>query len=395
MEHLRRFSLSLALFSLLSVQAADLYVSPAGKDDNPGTAVAPFSSLAAARNAARALAGKEAVTVHVADGIYYLSETLVFTPADSGSEKFPVIYQATHEGKAVLSGGLRLELKWEPQPDGIFKASTPGDLAIDQLFIDGTRQRMARYPNFDPAKTTAAYQGFAADAFSKERAAKWADPTGGYIHAMHSARWGGYHYRITGKGADGNITYEGGWQNNRQMGMHKDFRMVENIREELDAPGEWFHDSKNRTLYFMPEAGMDLAKAAVEVVRLRHLVEFMGTSQQTVKHITLKGFTYRHTARTFMDTKEPLLRSDWAIYRGGAVYLTGTESIRILDSEFDQVGGNAVFVNNYNRRTLIKGCHIHNTGGSGICFVGDPDAVGFPLFEFGQCNDLTIIDRTP
>jgi hypothetical protein len=395
MKHLCRFSLPLAFFSLLSAEAADLYVSPAGKNDNPGTAVAPFSSLAAARDAARTLAGKEAVTVHVADGIYYLPETLVFSPVDSGSEKFPVIYQATHEGKAVLSGGLKLDLKWQAETGGIYKAATPDGLKIDQLFIDGNRQRMARYPNFDPAKTTAAYQGFAADAFSKERAAKWADPTGGYIHAMHSARWGGYHYRITGKGVDGTITYEGGWQNNRQMGMHKDFRMVENIREELDAPGEWFHDSKNSTLYFMPEVGMDLAKAAVEVVRLRHLVEFIGTSRQTVKHITLKGFTYRHTARTFMDTKEPLLRSDWAIYRGGAVYLTGTESVRILDSEFDQVGGNAVFVNNYNRRTLIKGCHIHNTGGSGICFVGDPDAVRDPLFEYGQTHDLTRIDRTP
>ena len=106
---------------------------------------------------------------------------------------------------------------------------------------------MARYPNYDASKKTAAYQGFAADAFSKERAANWADPTGGYIHAMHRARWGGYHYQITGKDDQGNVTYEGGWQNNRQMGMHKQFRMVENIFEELDATGEWFHDAKNNT----------------------------------------------------------------------------------------------------------------------------------------------------
>ena len=52
-----------------------------------------------------------------------------------------------------------------------------------------------------------------------------------------------------------------------------------------------------------------------------------------------------------MDTKEPMLRSDWAIYRGGAFMLTGTEDVQILDCEFDQVGGNAIFVNNYNRGT--------------------------------------------
>ena len=378
-----------------TIWSAEIYVSPTGADGNPGTRSAPFKSLTAARNAARRLAGKKAVNVTVADGLYYLPETLVFTPADSGSENNPVIYQAANEGKAIISGGLRLDLKWEAMADGIFKATTPAGLAIDQLFIDGGRQRMARYPNFDPAKTTAAYQGFSADAFSNERAAKWADPAGGYIHAMHSQRWGGYHYRITGKNPDGSVAYEGGWQNNRQMGMHSEFRMVENIFEELDAPGEWFHNAKNHTLYFKPEAAMDLAKANVEVVRLRHLVEFQGSSKQAVKHITLKGFTYRHAARTFMDAKEPLLRSDWTIYRGGAVLLTGTENVSILDSEFDQVGGNAVFVNNYNRRTLVKGCHIHDAGGSGVCFVGDPAAVRDPLFEYAQTNDLAKIDRTP
>ena len=391
---LRHSALLLAIHFACSAHAADLHVSPTGKEGNLGTQAAPFKHLLAARDAARKFAGKEIVRIHVADGLYYLPETWVFTAADSGSEKFPIIYQAVNEGKAVLSGGLKLDLKWEASAGGIFKAATPAGLVIDQLFIDASRQRMARYPNFDAQKTTAAYQGFSADAFSNERAAKWADPAGGYIHAMHVSRWGGYHYRITGKNPDGSIAYEGGWQNNRQMGMHNEFRMVENIFEELDAPGEWFHNAKSNTLYFKPEPGMDLAKANVEVVRLRHLVEFKGSSKPAVKHITLKGFTLRHAARTFMDTKEPLLRSDWAIYRGGAILLTGTENVSILDCEFDQVGGNAVFINHYNRRALVKGCHIHDAGGSGVCFVGDPAAVRDPLFEYAQTNDLTKIDRT-
>ena len=378
----------------LSAHALDLHVSPAGKDANPGTEGSPFASLSAARDAARKVVGKEAVTIHVGDGIYHLPETLVFTPADSGSPEFPVVYRAVNEGRAVLSGGSELKLDWKPYRDGIFQAVTPQGLEIDQLFINGKAQRMARYPNFDASKKTDAYQGYSADAFSKERAAKWANPAGGYIHAMHTSRWGGYHYRMTGKDAEGNVTYEGGWQNNRQMGMHKDFRMVENIFEELDAPGEWFHDHKTSTLYFLPEQGTDLAKAKVEVVRLRHLVEFAGTQEKPVKHITLRGFTVRHAARTFMDCKEPLLRSDWTIYRGGAFLLTGTEDIDIRDCEFDQVGGNAIFVNNYNRRVLIKGCHIHDAGASGVCFVGDPAAVRDPLFEYNQSQDLTKVDPT-
>lgn len=384
---------------LLLIQAssfsADFYVSPNGIDANSGSESEPLASFAAARNAARKYVGKEAVTVHVADGTYYLPATLVFTPEDSGSKDHPVLYAAQTEGGAVLSGGSELKLSWEPHEAGIFKAQTPAGLQIDQLFIDGRNQRMARYPNYDASKKAEPYQGFAGDAFAKERAANWADPTGGYIHAMHRAGWGGYHYLITGKGDDGEVTYEGGWQNNRRMGMHQDHRMAENIFEELDAPGEWFHNANKSTLYYKPEPDTDLSKVKVEVVRLRHLIEFQGSAKSPVKFITLQGFTVRHAARTFMDCKEQLLRSDWAIYRGGAFVLTGTEDVSILDCEFDQVGGNAVFVNNYNRRVLVKGCHIHDTGASGVCFVGDPNAVRNPLFEYGQKNDLTTIDRTP
>lgn len=379
----------------VSLPALDLHVAPHGDDRHAGTAAAPFATLGAARDAARQVAGAAPVTIHVADGVYYLPDTLMLTPADSGRPGAPVVYRAVNEGRAVLSGGLKLGLVWQAHRDGIFKAPTPDGLAIDQLFINGRRQHMARYPNFDPDLKTAAYQGFAADAISKERAARWANPAGGYIHAMHRARWGGYHYRITGKNPDGSLNYEGGWQNNRQMGMHQEFRMVENIFEELDAPGEWFHNAATRTLYFKPPAGVDLTTATVEVVRLPHLVELRGTQSSPVRFITLQGFVFRHAARTFMDTREPLLRSDWTIYRGGAVTLAGTEDVSILDSEFDQIGGNAVFVSRYNRRVLVRGCHIHDAGASGVCFVGDPAAVRNPLFEYKQTHDLAQIDRTP
>jgi hypothetical protein len=386
--------LALATFAW-PAPAAELHVSPAGKDTNTGAAESPFATLGAARDAAREFAGKEPITIHVADGIYSLPETLVFQPEDSGTKENPILWRAVNEGKAIVSGGRKLQLDWKPWRDGILRAATPAGMTIDQLFIDGRRQHMARYPDFDPAKKTAAYQGFAEDAISNERATRWANPAGGYIHAMHKARWGGYHYRITGKNPDGSLAYEGGWQNNRQMGMHAKFRMVENIFEELDAPGEWFHNAESNVLFYQPHPGTDMAAAVVEVVELARLVDFRGSLDTPVKFIRMQGFTFRHTARTFMETREPLLRSDWTIYRGGAVTLTGTEDIAILDCTFDQPGGNGIFVNHYNRRALIKGCHIHDAGASGVCFVGDPSAVRNPLFEYAQTQDLQTIDRTP
>jgi hypothetical protein len=147
-------------------------------------------------------------------------------------------------------------------------------------------------------------------------------------------------------------------------------------------------------LYFYPPDGLDLAKAAVEIVRLRHLIEFRGTQAQPVKFVTLRGFTFRHAARKFMDTKEPLARSDWKIYRGGAVFLNGTEDCAIADCAFDQVGGNTIFVNDYNRRVAIRGCLIADSGVSGVAFVGDPEAARSPLLAH-QRQAYESIDKTP
>lgn len=249
------------------VSAAEIHVSPTGDDDNSGTADQPLQTFAAAQQAARKTK-TQAVLFHA--GTYYLPEPIVITAEDSG-----INYAAAPGETVVLSGGSRLDLQWKPGRGGILQAETPAGLTIDQLFVDGRRQHMARYPNYDPDARP--YNGAAADAFSPERAARWADPTGGFIHAMHRAHWGGYHYRITGKNEKNEVAYEGGWQNNRQMGMHKRDRFVENIFEELDAPGEWFHNAQTSTLYFYPPPDVDLDQATVEVVRLRHLIEFQGS----------------------------------------------------------------------------------------------------------------------
>ncbi|MEI7730418.1 MAG: PDZ domain-containing protein [Verrucomicrobiota bacterium] len=383
--------ISLAL--QVSLSATQFYVSPTGNDANSGTKEQPFATLTRAQQAARSIKRDSPITVYLRSGIYYLPATLKFTAEDSGTATAPVIYMAAEGETPVISGGQKLALTWEPYRNGIMKAKVPSDFTSDQLFVNGERQNMARYPNFDPQVRH--FNGFAADAFSPERAARWADPRGGYIHAMHRAEWGDFHYVITGKGPDNKVTYEGGWQNNRRMGMHNQHRMVENIFEELDVPGEWFHDAKTGTLYFYPPPGLDLAKATVEAVRLRHLVEFLGTMDKPVKFVTLRGLTFRHAARTFMDNKEQLLRSDWTTYRGGAVFINGTEDCTLEDCFLDQVGGNAVFVNNYNRRVTVRGCHIANAGANGVAFVGDPQAVRNPLFEYNERQDFSAIDKTP
>jgi len=374
--------------------AVEYYVSPKGADANAGTRQQPFATLDRARAAvSQRTARNEPVHVYLDSGTYYLPDTLIFQAADSGTKDAPVTYAPAPGAQVIISGGQKLSLAWTPYKDGIMQAKVPDGLTADQLFVNGQRQIMARYPNYDPA--AAQFNGSAADAFSPARAARWADPAGGYMHAMHASLWGDYSWQITGKDAQNNLTYVGGWQNNRPGPMHRQYRFVENIFEELDAPNEWFLNTKTATLYYYPPKDVKIDSATVETVRLRHLVEFRGTQKEPVRFITLRGFTFRQAARTFMDNKEPLLRSDWTTYRGGAIFFNGAEDCALESSTIDQVGGNAVFVNKYNRRIAIRNSIISEAGGNGVAFVGGPDAVRSPLFRYENVQDLSKIDRTP
>jgi len=53
---------------LTPVSAAEFHVAPTGDDSHPGTAAKPFRTISAARDAARRFAGKEPITVSLADG---------------------------------------------------------------------------------------------------------------------------------------------------------------------------------------------------------------------------------------------------------------------------------------------------------------------------------------
>ncbi|NQU20651.1 MAG: PDZ domain-containing protein [Candidatus Nealsonbacteria bacterium] len=389
-----------AIFAAAHVAATepkyDLFVAPDGDDAGPGTIDRPLATLAKARDAVRQLKKTATGPIRVAirGGTYYLAEPVVFTPGDSGTEKAPIVYVAYHNETSVISGGAKLDLQWKPYRDGILQAAVPAGMAdFDQLFCNGRKQRMARYPNFDPQAKY--FGGFAADCISPERAKRWADPAGGFVHAMHRAHWGDFHYEITGVDDDGNVKLEGGYQNNRRMGMHGQHRFVENIFEELDVPGEWFLDKQKKIVYFFPPNGIDPNRATIEVARLRHLFEFRGSMDKPVRHITLSGLTLRHTRRTFMEIKEQLLRSDWCIYRGGAVLMEGVEECTVGHCFFDAVGGNGVFVSNYARGVTVTGCKITEAGGNGVCFVGDPAAVRSPSFEYHEFVPLEKMDTTP
>lgn len=325
------------------------------------------------------------ITIHISEGEYRLESPLKITP-DLNFIKIV----GDGSDKVTIKGSKQLKPNWEKYDEHIWVSKMPDNTNFDQLFVNGIRQNLARYPNYD--ENGGYWQGHAADAISVERLRSWSKPIGAIVHVMHAGEWGGFHYTISGINEKGEPTLSGGHQNNRPSGMHEKYRMVENVFEELDSPSEWYYDKDSKKLYYWPEAGVDIQNTIVEGVHLKHLVEIIGEEKLPVKGVSIEGVHFEHTQRTIMEDYEPLLRSDWTIYRGGALFIEGTEDITVKDCEFSNLGGNVIFVSNYNRNAIITGNHIHDCGASAISFVGSPTAVRSPSFQYNEFVPITEMD---
>jgi len=285
------------------------------------------------------------------------------------------------EKNTVMQGCVSIN-DWTDEGDGVFSASTEYD--ADALYIDGEKYQMARFPKYNP--DIKIFGGFSRDVLSRAKADEWKNPIGAYIHAMHLHNWGGYSYEVTGKDENGNLTYIGGWQNNRQMGMHSDFKYIENVREEMTEPGEWYFDKENKRVYVILKDGHSLDNA--EICVNSSFFIFKGC-----KNVSVENIKIRRAKRTFMLTNEPLLRSDWTIYRGGAIYFTNSSDCSISKCSLFDIGTNGVFVDGKNNKITVSRCHFKDLGASGVCFVGKPSSVRSPLFEATKSQSFFDIDK--
>lgn len=343
----------------------------------------------AADHASRFLKSGAKVEVILSDGIHYMDEPLVLGSEYSGQAEAPFTIKALNPRQAILSGAAPAEVKWQKHTDKIWVAEIANS-GFDAVFVDGKRQIRARYPNYDPEIRP--YAGYAKDAIAPERIKTWSNPETGIFHALHSGRWGGWHYDILGRNEDGTLKLSEGTGNNRPSEPHETYRYVENIFEELDAPGEWYFDAKTGHVYLYPRDGVDLNASGFSVSSHENLIELRGTPESPVSHVLIDGLVFQGTKMTFEKTTEPLLRSDWMIHRGGSIVFEGTKNSYVTNSEFKALGGNAVFFSGYNRSSGARGNLIADVGGSGVSVVGKSTAVRSPSFTYTEFVSIEDMD---
>jgi hypothetical protein len=373
---------------------ATFHVNPTGANGD-GSRDHPFGDLVSARDAVRrelSASPGEPIEVELAGGTYYLDRPLQLGPEDSGSAGGEVVWRAAPGSEPVISGGMPLRCQWEVHEGKILKCDVGlqlGGRVFSQLYVNGRRQILARFPNGDsrfPGPTgylevTGADEWphsevyFHPETFTDK---EWSQPEEAILHVFPRNRWGNTQYRVKQVDREKNalILGEGGWQlkniseSSTGIGEGSTF-FVENVFEELDSEGEWYFDSRSGVLYWYPEAGVDSTSAVIEVSLLKHAVEITGAPDNLACHITIEGIRFAHTERTFLEKYEIPSMGDWSIYRGGAVYITDAEVVEVRGCSFDGVGGNGVFVYGRAFRVSVDGCGFTDVGESAVCLTGE------------------------
>ena len=210
-----------------AARAADLYVSPAGQDSNPGTAARPLASLEGARGAIRRLKAARplpagGVTVHVGDGVYSRAGGFVLGEEDSGTAASPITYQARPGGVELVGGRVIRPSDFHTVSDpatvqrldpsargkvvsldlaalGVAHAGPYPDVFSNgggtfELFFNGARMPVSRWPNTGyvtmkrvlvngDAKTPGVFE------YREDRPARWSPSDGVWLRGKWRVGW--------------------------------------------------------------------------------------------------------------------------------------------------------------------------------------------------------------
>ena len=204
-------------------------------------------------------------------------------------------------------------------------------------------------------------------------------PNGPYKHpedatffVWRPARWANWMFNIDSyDAASGEYTFgHGGFQGARGSDSGGDW-FVQNVFEELDAPGEYFFDTREKKLYvFNNESATDYPKGTFIVPQKKILVNVTGTQWKPVKNHKLSGIRFAHSAITYMEPHGVPSAGDWALERMGAVFVEGAENFEASGCDFDRLDGNAVMISGYNRHATIKDSTFQYIGGNAIAAWG-------------------------
>ena len=198
---------------------------------------------------------------------------------------------------------------------------------------------------------------------------QWKNPKDARWFVWRPARWANWMFDTFSVNGT-NFTFgKGGNQGARGSNNGGDY-FVENIFEELDNPGEFYHDKRLGKLYLYHNGTGAPPTTNVITPQQKILVNISGTQWNPVKNVNLRNTKYTSSSATYMDRHGVPSAGDWALDRFGAVFLQGTESAVVDTCTFDRLDGNAVMISGYNRNATVQLSDFSYLGGNAIASWG-------------------------
>lgn len=328
----------------------------------------------------RKTGNQEPATLILPEGITEMTSPLVLEAADSHLTLVGATPKATLTGAPLVSG-------WQPHEGKILKTDVskllPKGFIPKQLLLDGERQILARYPNFDAADPLYGGWAFVADFPETGTPADHLWKRTLYVKEQDIRQW------AHPEDVELDIFAQYGWWNfvepvasldplTRKLTLKKDCSYdlhphnryhFQNALKELDAPGEWFYDKHSSMLYFWPSQPLEGHE-----VRLPVLDSFVKV-KAGAKNITIRGLTFtgcHGTALTFDGAEDCLVErcsiTQAGAFSGSGIGVSTGKNVRLSRNHISYTGSNGISLSGGDRKTLTgpghiaEDNHIHHMG---------------------------------
>lgn len=136
---------------------------------------------------------------------------------------------------------------------------------------------------------------------------------------------------------------------------------VENVREELDSPGEWYLDKDKGDLYYWP-SDRAFPNVTVTAPAMDRLIVIAGTVERPARYLTIRGFTIRDV--DFGDEQDVYYPAH------AAIHLREASDCRVEECNFLAVGGYAVWIKGASARNVIASNEVAEAGEGGVFIDG-------------------------
>jgi hypothetical protein len=322
-----------------------IYVSPDGNDSwsgklpspNASKTDGPFATFDHARAYVRKLnkTGLSQIIVQFRGGTYFLPQTENFTAADSGTAGTEIVYQNYPRETPVISGGVRVQ-NWTNTSGNVWKTTLPASIQyFENLYYNGVRRLRPRFsayvgtyfrnigPIYSPTQTSDCsilVQGSGWECFDRFQynsadpiSDTWKNlappannpckqPAGnpalaGDIELVNFEQYSVSKLRVSCVDTTNHIVYLTGDTATEQYhpsahGFIPNHRyLIENVRDELTRPGQWFLDRSTTpwTLTYLANPGENPNSDTVIVPQLPQVLVAYG-----LQYVTFRGLTFEH-----------------------------------------------------------------------------------------------------